>query len=842
MRVPIPVKTVLAALVALGLFASSAAAQVEEDLNEADKLFDSGDLEKAAKRYDNAIRRYPGQVAAAAYGKRAAIFLIRKDYQGCLKFVSSVAEPQHPDSPEVLEQKALCLWALGSKPDAVAVAEQVVKKKPTTFTNQKIIGEYYAAREPEKAASAFEAYLSNRPSELEKGDVLPRIRLGFSYLLLGQRLDQDNLEKAQALYNRAEEQFELVLKKHRSRQHAEVNAENGLCAAYTVQEKFDRAVTLCERIIQDPRKIDRNGSVWFNLGTAYLFKKQPQRARTAGNEYIRMRRSEPKGYVLVGDAYYAERDWARALEMYLRAEQLAKREDAVVKLANKLGQTYRRLGQLDKAIAKLETAVKRNPANLGLAVELGGAYLETQKDEKAQETVERWIQSERFAATSDKQKSGLLLIAARAAYNRGQVAEARQRYETAYGIRKRDVLVRNGLVQTINMEAFEQYRKGDMKAAGEQLQAALAVSPKDTRTNQNLAIMSIEEGNCDRARDYLQALKNSRANSLVYHRLMGRTYLCGQKVDQNLASRHFAAAEKQAADANLMRAEIYIEWAPLLMRTNIEDAVDKLQTAVQFAARTPGVGEAAKRNLALALFRRGWGYMREGKSSQAEADFERAVREPQLLRGTEPLAFEFSYALAQLENGKTSEAAKIFGQLASKGAASAYLKDPYDKVGNEFFEAYAKYRSGNVALRRQAATDFERLQRVAKGKFAGSIRDLAASAWEYVAFDAYSSGNGRGATDALQGAARSGSGRVSRSISHNQAVLQMSEKSSSSLLSRFQSMGDNPPEALVNAGIMYDRAGQPKQAYDAWVQARSKGVKSRDLQKWIAAKQRIFGY
>ena len=58
----------------------------------------------------------------------------------------------------------------------------------------------------------------------------------------------------------------------------------------------------------------------------------------------------------------------------------------------------------------------------------------------------------------------------------------------------------------------------------------------------------------------------------------------------------------------------------------------------------------------------------------------------------------------------------------------------------------------------------------------------------------------------------------------------------------FAKFGGNPPEALVNLGIVYDRAGKPKEAYQAWQKASAKGVRSRSLSKWISAKKRIFGY
>src|SRR5947207_374473 len=82
-------------------------------------------------------------------------------------------------------------------------------------------------------------------------------------------------------YGKAATQLETVEKKFGKKPNAVVNADNGLCGAYTGLRRYDQAITVCERIIQDPKKIDSNGSVWFNLGTAYLAKHQPAKARTA---------------------------------------------------------------------------------------------------------------------------------------------------------------------------------------------------------------------------------------------------------------------------------------------------------------------------------------------------------------------------------------------------------------------------------------------------------------------------------------------------------------------------------------------------------------------------------
>ena len=55
-------------------------------------------------------------------------------------------------------------------------------------------------------------------------------------------------------------------------------------------------------------------------------------------------------------------------------------------------------------------------------------------------------------------------------------------------------------------------------------------------------------------------------------------------------------------------------------------------------------------------------------------------------------------------------------------------------------------------------------------------------------------------------------------------------------------MNGNPVEALVNLGIVYDMIGKPKEAYDAWTRAKARNATAPQLQKWIEAKKRIYGY
>ena len=826
---------------------STAQAAVEDDLRDGDRYFEDGNWQKAAVAYDRAIAKAPGQVAAQAYGKRAAIYIILKDYKGGLLFIdrAKARSSTLATAPELLEQEALLLWETGRREDAIAVAEKVVAARPQTFTNQKLIGEWYASKDPQRTAAAYDAYLANRPGDLEAGDVLPRVRLGFAHLAAARlAIAEREDERAQRLYARAVEQFEVVQRKHGKRPNAQVNADNGLCAAYTGLGRFDQAVTVCERVTDNTKRVDATGAAWFNLGTAYLARKLTKKARAAATEFTKLRKTEARGFKLIGDTYFADREWANALEYYLRAEKMIKPSQAHerVQLSIQLGKTYRRLpsasgtGNLTLAIDKLSAAYNANPTSTELAIELGGAYLEARQDAKAVSLTERLVAVPTFAKAPPDERAGVLVLGGKALFNQKKLREARQRFESAQQIRPNDIVIQRALVLTINEQAFETGK--DTKAAQGLLEQALAIDPASPVTLTNVAVLAIDRGDCEGAQKQLLRLAEIRGRDEVLRtRLLARTYLCQARPDPKKASEAYAVAEREAkkANAGLTLAEIYTEWAPLTWDADLEGAVDKLEIATQTGGGEPAVATAAKRNLALALFKRGWKRMREAKPGEAAADFERATRDPKILQGTEPQAFEFSHAIALLDSGRASDAARMLKTLAQKGNQGSYLKGAYAKVGAQFFAAYASYRNGTIQARQQAATELAKLGGEGLGT---KLEELLASTWELIAFDQWRAGQIGAASKSLTTADKHATGDAKRRIAMDKAALALAANDMSTL----EGLAGNPPEALVNLGILYDRAGRPREAYDAWVRAKARGVQTRDLQKWIDAKKRIYGY
>jgi lipopolysaccharide biosynthesis regulator YciM len=834
--------------VAVAIYAPVAVAAVEDDLRDGDKYFENGDWKRAAAAYDRAIAKAPGQVAAEAYGKRAAIYIILKDFKGGLAFIER-AKSRYPSAPEVLEQEALILWESDRKDDAIKVADQVVKARPQSFTNQKLIGEYYSARDPLKTASAFEAYLQYRPGELESGDVLPRIRLGFAYLANARSVLGDGDDaRAKSYYDKARDQFETVQRKHGKKPNAMVNSENGLCAAYVGLSRWDQAISICERVIQDPRRIDSTGSVWFNLSTAYLARKQTKKARSAGTEFTRVRKNEARGFMLLGDTYFEENDWSAALDQYLRAEKALKpnqsREQGM--LAIRLGKTYRRLPSpaggvntnLNIAIEKLSVAATANPNNVELAIELGGAYLVAKQDTKAMTLADRWIAGSEFGKVPPDQRAAVLVISGKSLFNQKKLTESRQRFEAARQLRGGDVQISRALVTVINEQAFAEVVRKDFKQAEQLLNQAKVIDKESWQTLTNLAVLSLERGDCSDAKNQLIALdKVAGRDAVLTQRLLGRSWLCSNPANRTKAAEAYGNAEREAKKSNAQALpEIYTEWAPLIWDTNIADAVEKLEAAVAAASQDPEVAPAAKRNLALALYRRGWKSMRDGKTADAAADFDRATRDPSVLKGTEPLAFEFSLALALLDS-RPSDSARIFKTLAGKGNQGAYLKGAYAQIGTSFFTAYANYKSTNGAQRAQACTDLSK----SANQLGGRAKELVAACYESVAYDHYKAGNWGAAQKAIADADKNASAEQTRRLRNNKIAMSLSKSSANDL----EALGGNPAEALINLGIVYDQMGKPKEAFDAWNRAIKSRLQPREqgiVQKWIDAKRRIYGY
>jgi hypothetical protein len=204
------------------------------------------------------------------------------------------------------------------------------------------------------------------------------------------------------------------------------------------------------------------------------------------------------------------------------------------------------------------------------------------------------------------------------------------------------------------------------------------------------------------------------------------------------------------------------------------------------------------------------------------------------LKGSEPLAFDFSYAVALLDSGRAGDAAKIFKQLSTRGNQATYLKGPYAKVGSQFFSSYAGYRNATGAARATACGELAKLE----PDLGAKIREVVASCWELVATDEWRNGATGAAQKAIATADKTATAEQKRRLTMDRAALALDKNK----VDELEALGGNPPESLVDLGIVYDMLGKPKEAFDAWNKAKARGVNAPGLQKWIDAKKRIYGF
>ena len=104
-----------------------------------------------------------------------------------------------------------------------------------------------------------------------------------------------------------------------------------------------------------------------------------------------------------------------------------------------------------------------------------------------------------------------------------------------------------------------------------------------------------------------------------------------------------------------------------------------------------------------------------------------------------------------------------------------------------------------------------------------------------VAVDEWKAGNPGNASKALVTADKTATADQKRRLAMDRAAMALGKDK----LDELEGLQGNPPESLVDLGIVYDMMGKPKEAYDAWSRAKAKGVPVP--QRWLDAKKRIYG-
>jgi hypothetical protein len=228
--------------------------------------------------------------------------------------------------------------------------------------------------------------------------------------------------------------------------------------------------------------------------------------------------------------------------------------------------------------------------------------------------------------------------------------------------------------------------------------------------------------------------------------------------------------------------------------------------------------------------------MKNRDADAAYQDFERAGTTPMpALNAKELAAMNCAAGVAALKAAKPKEAQDAFGKVGTGGCV---FNAPFDKVGLQFFTAFAQYRETTPAKRDAAAKLFNKLLPSATGSFKELLTELIRSSYEQEGYQYWNSGEVKKSVTALNNA-KHAPGKSSRILDHNLAVIDLHEGKFQSAEKSFESLGGKPPEALLNLGIIKDHDGDSVKALELYKSARDKGAKGGALREWISSMEKL---
>jgi len=197
-------------------------------------------------------------------------------------------------------------------------------------------------------------------------------------------------------------------------------------------------------------------------------------------------------------------------------------------------------------------------------------------------------------------------------------------------------------------------------------------------------------------------------------------------------------------------------------------------------------------------------------------------------------------ALGYLGTNKATQAVQSFQAAQKMGGCD--FKAPYDKLGFDYWIAYARYREGTPAGLNDALKVFAKTQSKATGEMADRFREMTFTAYMKLMAEEYARGNNGAAMAALKNAQKAaatvkGDDVHKRDLQHNLAVLDLASGKTAQAKQQLEQLGARPPEALVNLGLIYERQGDIQRALQLWQQS-GRGGKVRE---WIDATRRFLG-
>lgn len=897
-------KAALALALSIGFSVSTASAQgragseTEEEaiLKKAEEAFQNADYESAADLYDQAIRLDPTRVEA--FVKRASLYFRQHKYDEAIDLLTR-AEKLSVSDLSVKTALGLTLYEAGQRERGLTYLEEVARQRPETYAAQFQIGKHYAQSNPARAVTALDQFFRYRPEEDKRNDWEAQYLLGLAHFLSRNMSDARRfLEKAQQArpkdpqirqllgsvmmvqgdFAEGAAQYEPFLPEVQHRPSVAFN----VATCYLHLGRRDEAKKLAQQYRSLKPEDPRGTILVAQIEEASDKEAERKEALSHYQEaQEQLKKSSETSRVFVPEAmsrlYLKMGDTAKALalaESTLSNPQTSQAGEN----GNEMEVRLLALG-LETRIQQMNAA--RTAPGTGPASLLPAA--------------------EKLALLAP-QDAKVLALSGSGAYAAGNFEKARKYYADALQFDGRLPRARVGMARSLEQiavlslaTASETETKDPAKQAERQTALGSAVSllrqavqlDDSPSVVRNLAVALLLQGNPQEAEKWLSGANKNDPWILALHaRLLASQKQHPQAVEA--AERAVSEARKQFD--NLPAAEgakrpqwlrqlsvLRIELAARVVamdgsrqgaatakdRERLDVGIDAAQQASrdlqgQNGAEVKELQKAASRNLQLLLVRRGRQRLldveahigKAGVTAQTTKEAEEVLTDVQ--RAIELGGFEhktelgYAQCLAALAGAQANQFKTARDWVGKAKDNGCELVPPYHKVGTELLSVFVQYRASTAPTQREALLrTLPRLQAKATGGDSATLlkvlRALLYSTNLALAYDYHLLGRTKQVAPTLRNAQKVPRGDDEDVVlAHNLAIADFLEgkPGAEKVLER---LAPNPPEALVNLGILSDRRGDAKRALEFYRRAHERGARTPKLREWIDTKDRVFG-
>jgi len=661
----------------------------------------------------------------------------------------------------------------------------------------------------ECAELALRNYLSSRPSRLKKRDNDFRFLLGLTLLKKGDVRQAETILNKVLLVNPDSVPAQVA--------KAEVFLRTGKCA---------QAVSAYERLFRrHPRQ--KVAALRLLSSESYLCVRRYREALREAELFLREEPSNVKGLLLKGDALTRLRRFDRALAVYKKAAALSGGSPEVRRRIAEVCFDQRRYSEV---LEQLREELARPDAHLDSLVLGIRAAIRAKKLTTALELAGR--------LAKEKGTVRNYYYAGMAHSSASQFEEALVHYEKARALSVTHQGVSREMVRALCHIARRHYQQAEYAKAIEYLDRALVLGKSSVVVNRNFAVVLFRQGRNREALQRLEIVLRKVPNDFLANRLMGRILFQMGKYNEAQTAFDQAVGTVLAFKGPALARALVESGACYLAAGKVDQAIVRLERALELARRPSPLADEAGGNVARAYVRKARKSMKQGNNQEAWAELQRALGASTALPPKERAVVQIAVALGALTVGNVEKGRSLL--RGSKHLSSA-LRPPYAQLGVKLLLTYADYLAPSPQLKLKAAQQFEKLGARLPVDARARLLKLAQSAQEQAGALFFRAGKTRLAQRTLAKASRLPSGGKSPRWRHNMAVVDYEAGAKAAALATLDTVKGSVPAALCNLAIHFNKMREMDKSLDLFRQCERRKVPYPGLREIIKAQSRVVG-